>query len=1352
MILPNDTPYSSSSSSPKGGGGSGSYAPSLSSTTAESMTTNSTRQPSPSSYRTTSSNKGGGSASASAYPFHYLSSSTATAAPKARSQPGLSSTYQQAQQNEQEGSSFLAHVHRFAALEQQYSMSEVNYATTSKSQHHRTNNYAESAPGSPNVVSDRIRHYQDVAVASSSPGATRSNPNHRSAALAVAADHFRSRHAAATKRPQQQQQQQSRLPPDALVDQDYDYTLARNRNSQSQHQSQTQTQSNNNMMGMIDTPAPTTVEALKRQLWDDGEQLQVPAAPRGSYLDNSEQLFSDKVTTRRKSLNHNTASASVQRNNALRRERLHSRSLSPSARRQRPLNYSTGPVVQQAQSFSEPPPQVSQPQQQFENNKLFQSRFYQAAARSTNKKHNMVVSNVPSTPQTTTTPAERNRSHSFSSKPFDEPPSSRMTTPQRQHSYGAALAAARENYHKTSADDGGYVTSSRQNQQQQMIHRQDSLGSASTEKRFGASARVASSSSSKNVYHPRSASPGRMSISRVASRDASIERSLTKSTGSGNNDSREAPSPPSHSPAGAGAATSALSDPHATISASTSPAQPFHKQPKGGSGGGGVAAFWQQKVVASTSKMTTDGRPPPSPNANHHNPSTPSSMTTMMIRQKPSWASSVEQPPPSQQQPRSSGGGSSANTPPSSTDTTGNNTTTQQLLDRLKAVRRDNPVDALAQIDAILGQLDAVAAANENNITQTQTPTDGPQQQRTSMELINHKDDDENDDDDDDSDDDTSVSSITNPTYASAQMMDKIKVQEQSQSTSTATYRRPRPSNLQHYTSNNNHVVGVQQKESRTKQKARILQEFPPPNTIKVKEQNGTNSASSSTGSDDKQQATKWDTNDSGDGRRSTVMMIPTKSRRHPWDDSIPAAKSKAKPNTAKADNPVPAAAGSGGMETSKQDKKNTATKEQGVVAPPPPRVASPVNPFDDLVPEKETTNTRRPVNPFDDDESPLRKSKERDMISSADVGPTPNHSNPFDDDPFYTEPSPKVDEAAVARSKEAAANTAKNPFNDEAAAAAAAAAATTTPARSSSSNNNPFNDESSFPSNTSSPKVTPPSPEETTTEKNVTTTSKNLNPFTEDRSFSNRGESTRGGRRRPAGQSSTVYRRQRETTAEAADAFDQAWATFPESIPSQHTRSLDAVRNHNTPPRYYDEDDLGNDAAYPPRPVMTSSSSNPFDQAQGSGESSSYYENQLTLPNPSSVETEEVEEPGIEVSLIDEEAARMNSSSLLDCELPPERMTKEKRGLGRLFKRKDKSKATSSATNSSGGGRSGTTSAAASSSRPPSQLPMIPAPILDQKEAPPPRGRLGLGASGVGMGRSRSASLTKSRFGRGKR
>ena len=106
--------------------------------------------------------------------------------------------------------------------------------------------------------------------------------------------------------------------------------------------------------------------------------------------------------------------------------------------------------------------------------------------------------------------------------------------------------------------------------------------------------------------------------------------------------------------------------------------------------------------------------------------------------------------------------------------------------------------------------------------------------------------------DHEESDDETSVSSITNPTYQSVRAPhDYVQVQnpfvDKSNfanpyapppsnpfGPSTSTFRRPRPSHLQSYAHPTNHEVPAVLAESRSKEKRRILQEYPPPNTIKV--------------------------------------------------------------------------------------------------------------------------------------------------------------------------------------------------------------------------------------------------------------------------------------------------------------------------------------------------------------------------------------------------------------------------------------------------------------------------------------------------------------------------------------
>jgi hypothetical protein len=1313
-----------SSSSPKGG----SYAPSVSSTTAtESMSTNSSRPMKPGGYRT-SSNSGNSSSNSSAYPFHYLQNNHSSASPKARSQPGLSSP---------QDAGFLAHVNRFAAMEQKYSMSEVNaprsssYSTTPAAarqtppNHHNTR-YSESS------VSDRIRQYQESSPARSHVSVNSYNSNsssspNRSAALAAAADNFRARQQATVTRSSYPEHHR---PPN---NGQYSQQVPSRSTSMPARQSPTAefTTDEQDYSHNIDTPAPATVQDLKRQLWDEGNRLQVPVAPRGSYLDGTDQLFSDKVTTRRQSLHDSSTNNNRQ---TFRRDRLHSRSLSPARRQQ--FQTTTAETRGSAVISNAYPTSTSSSQHQHSHagggaqqsqSKLFQSRFYQAAART--KQQPVVVSNLPLQQQQQ--PSSMARSHSFSerSKPFDEP--SRSGTPishlhnsssnylssssiQRQNSYGSSGRDDNMTHNILAANESSmYATSTSKQQSNFPIRRQNSSGSGSEVKRYGVSVRPQRSfDQGKNNNNERS------SISRVASRDASVERSSARGNydGASSSNSRDAPSQ----------TQIAMAQQQQQRSESpTTSMQPLQAPPSSLPKREGVTAFWQQKATgakgggaeAAVGTNNNVGRPPPSP--------------TMTIRQKPSWVSSVDQ----QQQRVSKGAsGQSEHASTNHSTTSPPPADTAQLLEQLKAVRRDNPADALAQIDRILNQLDAVASKEENN---------GVDGQRSSMEILQQSaiqdgEQEDEEEEDGDSDDDTSVSSITNPTYASAQI-DKVKVQEHGDNSnpfaddknpfgpSTATYRRPRPSNLQNYSNGNaGGGGGAQVQESRSKQKARLLKEFPPPNTIKVKDSSSTSSPASGQGNapghlrnevrgnpmkqqnDLANKIHKWDDMSNADqvstekkiadiAPRPTVPAPPNKHRRHPWDDSIPVRNEKVVEKAASRDT------GRGG-----ETQMNVR-----------PRVGSPVNPFDDLPVEENGPPRPSPEfgDPFPTDKPGANRPSANNGTSTLVQRQESKSKNPFNDDSFFSEEK----SAKLATQND---NTVlpTNPFNDD-----SSFPSSSSRSKQQDAPKNPFGNDGSRPKPKQQDASRNPfdSPESQTRQQDA-----KRNHFTEDASLSKRGSSSA----RSGSQSASLYRRQKENAQEAADAFDQAWATFPEAVSSHHTRSLDAV--HSTPPRPHVEDI---DMEYPSRPVVPDSSSNPFDDVE-------QFENHLSLLNSRSSETDIVEEPGIEVSLIEEGDARMNSSSLLDCEIPE---TKEKRlgGIGRLFKRKDKSKGSNSTLAS---GRSGPQPSR--STRPTPQLPMIPAPALpEQKEAPPPRGRLGL-RPGAGMGRSRSASLTKPRFGKGYR
>jgi hypothetical protein len=174
------------------------------------------------------------------------------------------------------------------------------------------------------------------------------------------------------------------------------------------------------------------------------------------------------------------------------------------------------------------------------------------------------------------------------------------------------------------------------------------------------------------------------------------------------------------------------------------------------------------------------------------------------------------------------------------------------LVARLAAVRRDNPDDALAQIDAILRQESGSMSQSQNTASdlrsqlslasgsRSYTPSIGTD---TSVANVSpppdavetvHDEPAEEDVDYADNDDDTSVSSITNPTY-----LGNHAHRKRGMTAFATTYRRPRPSSLQAYNKPQRHrgtealpIVseGPESKRESRRQKSIVT----PPATIQV--------------------------------------------------------------------------------------------------------------------------------------------------------------------------------------------------------------------------------------------------------------------------------------------------------------------------------------------------------------------------------------------------------------------------------------------------------------------------------------------------------------------------------------
>ena len=192
------------------------------------------------------------------------------------------------------------------------------------------------------------------------------------------------------------------------------------------------------------------------------------------------------------------------------------------------------------------------------------------------------------------------------------------------------------------------------------------------------------------------------------------------------------------------------------------------------------------------------------------------------------------------------------------------------LVDKLSAINRENPKSALEQIDSILRQESRIshpqAFKNFHDIGGT---SDGKMQSHDNYpaksnftgkeyEDDERKDATSNNEDDDDSSD---VSSITNPTYhqgaSRSKQMEPIYIRENDRynmhypapnsdfgeingdfdklqfNPSTSSFRRPRPSHLQNYSKDVSKDFNAM---SHSELKRQQLKNFPPPSTIKVKE------------------------------------------------------------------------------------------------------------------------------------------------------------------------------------------------------------------------------------------------------------------------------------------------------------------------------------------------------------------------------------------------------------------------------------------------------------------------------------------------------------------------------------
>ncbi len=184
------------------------------------------------------------------------------------------------------------------------------------------------------------------------------------------------------------------------------------------------------------------------------------------------------------------------------------------------------------------------------------------------------------------------------------------------------------------------------------------------------------------------------------------------------------------------------------------------------------------------------------------------------------------------------------------------------LVDKLSAVNRANPQSALAQIDSILKEESrsshSQSYGNSNDLDNTkdvklqQSHESYPESNLAEREFEDNGEDDNNDEEEDD--DSSDVSSITNPTFQPGtsnskytKNLDSLYIQGDDRynmhstapnnnlgfNPSTSSFRRPRPSHLQNYSNDASKDPNTM---SRSEWKRQQLQTFPPPSTIKVKD------------------------------------------------------------------------------------------------------------------------------------------------------------------------------------------------------------------------------------------------------------------------------------------------------------------------------------------------------------------------------------------------------------------------------------------------------------------------------------------------------------------------------------
>ncbi len=187
------------------------------------------------------------------------------------------------------------------------------------------------------------------------------------------------------------------------------------------------------------------------------------------------------------------------------------------------------------------------------------------------------------------------------------------------------------------------------------------------------------------------------------------------------------------------------------------------------------------------------------------------------------------------------------------------------LVDKLSAVNRENPRSALAQIDSILREesrsshtksFDNSNDGSNSKSKLQQSHNDYPAARRDyEKNVVTNISNNEEEKDDDESSD---VSSITNPTFQPgtsrknyAKNAEALYILENDHynmhstapsnnigfNPSISSFRRPRPSHLQNYSNDTSKEAKT---TGRTEWKRHQIEQFPPPSTIKVKDDQGT--------------------------------------------------------------------------------------------------------------------------------------------------------------------------------------------------------------------------------------------------------------------------------------------------------------------------------------------------------------------------------------------------------------------------------------------------------------------------------------------------------------------------------